>query len=110
MSSYGIWPIDRTLPDLSAQKFEQWLQFIKHYLSIIILYSAPVVVVLMLIDLASGILNVLAPQAQVNMLAIPIKCLVGIFIMIIMLYIYRDLMSELFIDVAKIITSFVGGE
>nr|WP_017345540.1 flagellar biosynthetic protein FliR [Pantoea sp. A4] len=110
MSSYGIWPIDRILPDLSSQKFEEWLQFIKHYLSIIILYSAPIVVVLMLIDLASGILNVLAPQAQVNMIAIPIKCLVGIFIVIIMLFIYRDLMSEIFVDVAKVIKSFVGGE
>ncbi|NIF23295.1 type III secretion system export apparatus subunit SctT [Candidatus Pantoea multigeneris] len=109
MSSYSIWPINRTLPDLSAQKFEYWLQFLKNYISIIILYSAPVVVVLMLIDLASGILNILAPQAQVNMIAIPIKCLAGIFILIIMMLMYRDLMVELFFDFSKVIKYFVGG-
>lgn len=75
--SYAIWPPLGWNPAFSTDMNEQWLANISTMFTKMIIYAAPLIVVMLFIEFAMALLGLYSPQMQVFVLSIPVKCLVG---------------------------------
>ncbi|MRT55595.1 EscT/YscT/HrcT family type III secretion system export apparatus protein [Enterobacteriaceae bacterium RIT693] len=101
--SYDLWPILAWTPRFSAQGFILFLTQIGHFFSYVILYAAPILFVLILIDLVLGIANITNQQLPATSLAIPFKCLAVAFLFLLSHASFTHLMNtriDLFADLA----------
>jgi type III secretion protein T len=73
MSSYAIWPVASMLPPLRAGGMEFFVGQFNYLMTAVLVFSAPALVVMSLVDLALGLVNRYAQQLNVFSLAMPIK-------------------------------------
>jgi len=85
LTSYAVWPVARMLPPLAAAGQSLVIDEFASLLTTALLLSAPALVVLSLIDLALGLINRYAQQLNVFSFAMPIKAWVGIWIVLLSL-------------------------
>ena len=80
--SYLLWPPTQWLPIVSSSGYDAYLQLLASAFQHLVLYAAPLVGLLLFIEFGLAILSLYSPQLQVFILSMPIKCLVGLFFII----------------------------
>ena len=81
--SYIIWPVNQWYPEWNTIGSEVYLGILSKAFMDLILYTSPMIVVLLLIEFGFAVLSLFSPQLQVFFLAMPAKSLVGMFVLII---------------------------
>jgi type III secretion protein T len=79
--SYQVWPVLQIAPDLAPYGFDLATQRFDEWLSRTLLFAAPVLAVILLVDFAFAIITLFAPQLQTYFAAIPIKSLAAIAVL-----------------------------
>lgn len=79
--SYLAWPPLDGLPPLTADGLQLWIDAFAAMVKAAILYCAPPMIVLLLVDFAFAMVGMVAPQLQVSTAAAPIKSLAGLFVL-----------------------------
>ncbi len=90
LTSYTVWPVARMLPPLAAGGEKLVIDEFASLLTTALLLSAPALVVMSLIDLALGLINRYAQQLNVFSLAMPIKAWVAIWIVLLSMGAYVE--------------------
>ncbi len=83
LDSYATWPVLNFTPPFG---YPQVLEMIKRFgelMSFMVIYAAPVIIPLLLVELAFAVLGVFAPNLQVSSLASPINSLLGLFVILV---------------------------
>ncbi|PFH08644.1 type III secretion protein T [Collimonas sp. PA-H2] len=89
--SYVIWPINKMLPIVGNLKLITMLMAaIMQMIVLVVKIAAPFVILMLLVELALGLLSRFAPQLNVFFLSLPLK--VGI--LAVLLLIYSSLLSD----------------
>lgn len=79
--SYLAWPPLSGWPPLGPDHLSLWLDAFSDMVQAAVLYCAPPMIALLMVDLGFALLGLVAPQLQVYFAAMPIKSLVGLFIL-----------------------------
>ena len=103
--SYQIWPVNRLLPGLTEGGFKQLLDQVSHFFTDMVMYAGPLVLLLLLIEFGVGIISIYSPQLQANVLAIPLKCLVGVGFFVLYLPVLEHLAGIRFASLHDLIPS-----
>lgn len=91
--SYLIWPATTWLPLPAVDGFAIFLGLIGDAFTHMMLYAAPFIAVLLLLEFGVALLGLYSPQLQVSSLAMPIKCLAGVAFLLL----YLPLLQELIV-------------
>lgn len=83
--SYQFWPPTQWLPQLQEDGITLWLAQLTKLFNATILYAAPIVACLLFIDFGMAILGLFSPHLQVSVLAMPVKSLLGLFLLVVYL-------------------------
>jgi type III secretion protein T len=83
--SYSVWPATRWMPMPAADGFAVYLSLIASIFRFMVLYAAPLVGLLLLIEFGMAILSLYSPQLQVSTLAMPAKSLAGLAFLVLYL-------------------------
>jgi type III secretion protein T len=83
--SYLLWPPTLWLPQPAADGFDVYLGLLADTFSHMVLYAAPLVGLLLMLDFSVAILSLYSQHLQVSSLSMPAKCLVGIAFLLIYL-------------------------
>ncbi|MBF6026140.1 type III secretion system export apparatus subunit SctT [Pseudomonas sp. P115] len=89
--SYLIWPATTWLPLPAADGFTVFLGLLGDTFTHMMLYAAPFIAVLLLLEFGVALLSLYSPQLQVSSLAMPIKCLAGLAFLLLYLPLLQDL-------------------
>lgn len=92
--SYRVWPLTATLPDLPRLLEAFAIHEADTLFNLIVKLGAPVLMVLMLVDLGLGLLGRFVPQFNIFVIAQPLKSLVAIFMLLICLSLLHDALTE----------------
>ena len=76
--SYLIWPPTLWLPTIAADGFAVFLSLLGDTFTHLLLYAAPFIALLLLIEFAVALLSLYSPQLQVFVLSMPAKSLAGL--------------------------------
>lgn len=98
--SYQLWPATAWLPFPGEQGFKVWLGILGALFTHMVLYAGPLVGLLLLVDFSVGILSLYSPQMQATVLAMPLKCLLGMLFFVLYLPILAHLGGERLYDLA----------
>ncbi|MCW7536986.1 type III secretion system export apparatus subunit SctT [Aquabacterium sp. A7-Y] len=82
IESYGTWPAMQLAPAFDVVKAETVLRRFGELLWHVVVYGAPLLIPLLLVDFALGAIGIFAPSLQVSVASSPIKSLLGLFILI----------------------------
>lgn len=80
--SYLVWPATQWVPVTGAAGFEVYLKLVASTFRFMVLYAAPLVGLLLMIEFGMAILSLYSPQLQVSTLAMPAKSLAGLFFLV----------------------------
>ncbi|QHF02103.1 EscT/YscT/HrcT family type III secretion system export apparatus protein [Pseudomonas asturiensis] len=83
--SYSVWPPTAWLPGMTAQGFDAFLGQLNQTFQHMMLYAAPFIALLLLIEAAFAIVGLYAQQLNVSILAMPAKSMAGIAFLLIYL-------------------------
>ena len=89
--SYLIWPATVWLPWPGADGFAVFLGLLGDTFTHMMLYAAPFIAVLLLLEFGVALLSLYSPQLQVSSLAMPVKCLAGVAFLLLYLPLLQDL-------------------
>lgn len=89
--SYVIWPPTAWLPFVGVNGFSVFTSLLADTFTHMMLYAAPFIAVLLLLEFGVALLGLYSPQLQVSTLAPPIKCLAGLMILILYMPLLQDL-------------------
>lgn len=89
-NSYLIWPVMEPLPSLSGSFVDSVAARADSLFAITVKFAAPVLVLLLLIEIGLGLLNRMAPNMDVYTLAMPIKSTVAFFTLLVFLAFISD--------------------
>lgn len=89
--SYLIWPPTAWLPRPAADSFGVFLGLLADTFTHLILYAAPFIGLLLLVEFAMALLSLYSPQLQVFILAMPAKSLIGLAFLLLFLPTLWDL-------------------
>ena len=89
--SYLIWPPTVWFPLPAANGFSVFVELLGDTFTHMMLYAAPFIAVLLLLEFGVALLGVYSQQLQVSTLAPPIKCLAGIGIFLLYFPLLQDL-------------------
>lgn len=81
--SYAMWPVTAAWPQFDARFGEHALGLLDSLIRTTILLAAPIMIAMLLAELALAIVSLFAPQMQVFFLAMPIKSGVALFVLVI---------------------------
>lgn len=76
--SYTFWPVESLFLAGLGKGFSHWLSFLSATFSLILIYSAPFFVLLLLIEFCIAFLSLYSPKMQAMQIAIPIKIAVSL--------------------------------
>ncbi|WP_137938843.1 type III secretion system export apparatus subunit SctT [Chitinivorax sp. B] len=79
--SYLAWPAWQGLPAFSDRHIDIWVEAFNDMLVATLLYVAPPMILMMLIDLGFALLGLVAPQLQIYFAAMPIKSLAALLVL-----------------------------
>ena len=91
--SYQVWLPTAWLPTLQADGFAALLEVLARLFSDMLLYAAPFIAVLLLVEFSLALLSLYSPQLQVFVLAMPAKSLLGLGFMLLYLPTLWDAIS-----------------
>jgi type III secretion protein T len=83
LQSYQAWPVLAFTPEFGSAAREQVLAGYGEFSRLAIVYAAPFVMVLLVIDFGFAMLGVTAPNLQTYFAAMPVKSLAGMFVLIV---------------------------
>ena len=89
--SYLIWPPTLWFPVVGANGFSTFIGLLGDTFTHMMLYAAPFIAVLLLLEFGIALLGLYSPQLQVSSLAPPVKSLAGIGILILYFALLQDL-------------------
>ncbi|MGY6518258.1 MAG: type III secretion system export apparatus subunit SctT [Lysobacteraceae bacterium] len=98
LTSYAIWPVMSYVPQLDGGGVYWFVQQFGFLMTLMLVLSAPALVVLSLIDLGLGYMNRFAQQLNVFMLALSIKSWVAIWILLLMLGLIVELIVRTLVE------------
>jgi type III secretion protein T len=82
IESYGTWPAHTLLPPFESGHYEVLLKRFGELFWYIVVYGAPVIMPLILIEFGFAIVGVFASNLQVSFASAPVKSLVGLLILL----------------------------
>lgn len=82
LDSYAAWPVLSLSPPFDLSQMEQITQRFGDFLGHVVIYAAPVMIPLLLVEFAFSLLGVFAPSLQVSTAASPVKSLVALLILL----------------------------
>ncbi|ALN89200.1 MULTISPECIES: type III secretion system export apparatus subunit SctT [Lysobacter] len=94
LSSYAMWPVVSFFPNLHASGMELYVGQFSYLMTALLVMAAPVMVVLLLIDLSFGLVNRFAPQLNVFTITMPIKAWLATWIILLMLGVYVEIVLD----------------
>ena len=83
IESYGLWPAFSLAPPFDPGQFDVLLKRFGEFFWYVVVYGAPILIPLLLIDFAFAVIGVFASNLQVSFASSPIKCLAGLFILLV---------------------------
>jgi type III secretion protein T len=83
IESYGVWPAFTLMPPYEPGHFDVVIKRFGEFFWYIIVYGGPVLIPLIMVDFAFAMLGVFASNLQVSFASSPIKCLLGLFIILV---------------------------
>lgn len=89
--SYLIWPPTVWFPLPAANGMSLFIELLGDTFKHMLLYAAPFIAVLLLLEFGIALLGVYSQQLQVSTLAPPVKCLAGIGILLLYFALLQDL-------------------
>nr|WP_286009721.1 type III secretion system export apparatus subunit SctT [Salinicola sp. S1-1-2] len=92
--SYKLWPPTAWFPRVAPDGFEIFLGVLDETLRHMVLYAAPFIVVMLLVEFAMGVMNLFSPQLNVFLLSVPAKSLIGFAFLLLYLPTLLDLMAQ----------------
>jgi len=96
LETYAIWPIGEAMPSLAAASVILFEEEFSYFFKLILLISAPVLVVVFLIDVVMGMINRYAQQFNVFFLSMSLKMFAAIFVMSLsLIFIVELIINEL---------------
>ncbi len=93
--SYRLWDPWSWFPDLRMDALPFWLGQLDTLVRLVVLYSGPAVIVMLLAEVGLGLASRFTPQLQVFFLAMPIKSALGILMLILYLQVLAGYAGEL---------------
>lgn len=94
MGSYAVWPVTSHFPDLPAAGINLFVGQFNFMMTTVLVMAAPVMVILLVIDLSFGLVNRYAPQLNVFALTLPIKAWLATALMLLLLGVYVEIVLE----------------
>lgn len=85
MSSYTLWPVASILPPLQPGGMEFFVGQFSYLMTAVLVLSAPMLIVMSLVDIALGLVNRYAQQLNVFALAMPIKAWLSTWVLLLAL-------------------------
>ena len=98
MNSYAIWPPTSFFPDLPQAGMNLFIGQLGWFMSTLLVLAAPVMVILLIIDLSFGLMNRFAPQLNVFALTLPIKAWLATAILLLLLGVYIEILVGRLLD------------
>ena len=83
IESYGVWPAFSLAPPFEAGHLDVLIKRFSEFFWHIILYGAPIIIHLLLIDFGFAMIGVFASNLQVSFASSPVKSLAGLFILLV---------------------------
>lgn len=84
-ASYTVWPVLTYFPSLPTDGVTVFAEIFGRIVKLAVLLSAPAIVAMMLAELGLALLSRFVPQLQVFFLAMPIKCGMAFFVLVVYL-------------------------
>jgi type III secretion protein T len=94
MSSYLLWPVTSYFPNLPAAGMNLFVGQFSYMMTAILVMAAPIMVILLIIDLSFGLVNRYAPQLNVFALTLPIKAWLATALILMLLGVYIEIVLE----------------
>lgn len=85
--SYRVWPAASTLPSITPALPAAALQLLDHAMFFVMLVGGPIVLAMFLAEFSLAMISRFSPQIQVFVLAMPIKSVLGVFMLILYVHI-----------------------
>ncbi len=92
MESYYLWPIEQKLPGIAHGGVRLFMKEFGNYFSLTLLITAPILVVVFLIDVVMGLINRYAQQFNVFFLSMSIKITAAILVLMVMVFMLAELL------------------
>lgn len=83
IESFGPWPAYTLMPPFEPGHFEVVVERFGHLFWHIIVYGAPIIIPLLLIEFGFALIGVFAQNLQVTFASSPVKSLVGLFVVLV---------------------------
>ncbi|EGH33339.1 type III secretion protein SpaR/YscT/HrcT, partial [Pseudomonas syringae pv. japonica str. M301072] len=83
--SYSVWPPTAWMPGMNAGGLDVFLEQLNQTMQHMLLYAAPFIALLLLIEAAFAIIGLYAQQLNVSILAMPAKSMAGLAFLLIYL-------------------------
>ena len=94
MQSYAIWPPTSFYPDLPAVGMNLFVGQFGFFMTTLLVLAAPVMVILLIVDLSFGLVNRYAPQLNVFALTLPLKAWAATGIILLLLGVYIEILVQ----------------
>jgi type III secretion protein T len=101
LHSFEVWPVLQLVPDASQFGFDIASMRFGEFVQRAVLYAAPVVAIIMLVDFAFALMSVFAPQLQTYFASMPIKSLAAIAVLALYLFVLLSHAEGYFRDVFR---------
>lgn len=98
LTSYTLWPVMSHLPALGEGGRLWFVEQFGFLMTLMLVLSAPALVVMSLLDLGLGLMNRFAQQLNVFMLALSIKAWVAVWILLLMLGLIVELILRTLVE------------
>src|SRR5690606_11335185 len=94
MGSYVLWPVTSHFPDLPAAGMNLFVGQFNFMMTTVLVMAAPIMVILLIIDLSFGLVNRYAPQLNVFALTLPITAWLATALILLLLGVYVEIVLQ----------------
>jgi type III secretion protein T len=107
-ASYGLWPVLTYFPSLPADGVAVFAGIFGRIVGLAVLFSAPVIVAMMLAEMGLALVSRFVPQLQVFFLAMPIKCGMAFFVLVVYIPVLFGYLREEIDALPRLLGSLTG--
>jgi type III secretion protein T len=101
--SFKAWPAQHALP-LMSQSFLNLVYYeVKSLFVLSMLFAAPILLVMLLVDLALGVINKAAPQVSIQDVSVPIKLALSWWLLLVALAFMAERLVQLMPRLANLL-------
>jgi type III secretion protein T len=101
LQSFQAWPVLQLAPDVTQFGFDLTASRIGEYMQRALLYAAPLLAIVLLVDFAFALMSVFAPQLQTYFASMPIKSLAALAILALYLFVLLSHGEGYFLEVLR---------